>query len=173
MTSVKDDRSPAGQTSPAAVAELFEHLVRSVHTASFTLGLNPAQWNALRYLSSAADSARSVKAFARFQMVSASTASQTLSALVRKQLVGKARDASDGRGVVLTLTPKGRDLLARDPLHTLAEAFAMLDEGARAAAAQIGAEVARNMFLVKSGDDGNQSNMDCTADEHKDPHHRR
>jgi DNA-binding MarR family transcriptional regulator len=172
LTSIKDDQRRAGQTSPVAVAELYEHLVRAVHTASFTLGLNPAQWNALRYLNSAAASGRSVKAFAQFHMVSTSTASQTLSALVRKQLVEKRRDASDGRGVVLTLTAKGRDLLARDPLHVLAQAFAMLDEETRATAAQIGAEVARNMFLAKSAKTTTKPSPEHTADEQKDPHHR-
>lgn len=161
------------QSSAAAVAELFEHIVRSIHTSSFTLGLNPAQWNALRYLHSASDSSRSVKAFARFQMVSASTASQTIAALVRKRLVTKERDESDGRGVVLALTPGGRDMLQRDPLRALAEAFARLDDSALAAAAQIGADIARNMFLVKNGKDVNLSNADCAADEGEDPHHRR
>ncbi|HEX7122337.1 MAG TPA: hypothetical protein VF178_08220, partial [Gemmatimonadaceae bacterium] len=72
----------------------------------------------------------------------------------------------------LTLTAKGRDLLARDPLHVLAQAFAMLDEETRATAAQIGAEVARNMFLAKSAKTTTKPSPEHTADEQKDPHHR-
>ncbi len=133
-----------------AVAELFEQIIRLVHTSSFTAGLNPAQWNALRFLQAAADSARSVKAFAQFQQVSASTASQTIAALVRKRLVEKVRDERDGRGVVLSLTPKGRALLATDPLLSLAKAFAALEPNSLAMAARIGSDVARNMFTVKN-----------------------
>ena len=51
---------------PKAVAELFEHLSRAIYSLSFSEGLNPAQWNALRYLNRANPSSRTMSAFARF-----------------------------------------------------------------------------------------------------------
>lgn len=111
---------------PRAVAELFEHLSRTLYSLSFSEGLNPAQWNALRYLNRVDAPARTMSAFARFHVTTRSTASQTLAALVRKKLIKKTRDAEDGRVIRLELTPKGRRLLERDPVNHLVAALATL-----------------------------------------------
>jgi DNA-binding MarR family transcriptional regulator len=111
---------------PKAVAELFEHLSRAIYSLSFSEGLNPAQWNALRYLNRANPSSRTMSAFAKFHVTTRSTASQTLAALVRKKLIKKTRDSEDGRVIRLELTPKGRKLLERDPVNHLVAALATL-----------------------------------------------
>ncbi len=111
---------------PKAVAELFEQLSRALYSLSFSEGLNPAQWNALRYLSRADADSRTMSSFAKFHVTTRSTASQTLAALVRKKLIRKLRDAEDGRVVRLELTPKGRKLLERDPVNHLVAALATL-----------------------------------------------
>jgi DNA-binding MarR family transcriptional regulator len=111
---------------PKAVAELFEHLSRAIYSLPFSEGLNPAQWNALRYLNRANPSSRTMSAFAKFHVTTRSTASQTLAALVRKKLIKKARDPEDGRVIRLELTPKGRKVLERDPVNHLVAALASL-----------------------------------------------
>ncbi len=111
---------------PKAVAELFEHLSRAIYSLSFSEGLNPAQWNALRYLNRANPSSRTMSAFARFHVTTRSTASQTLAALVRKKLIKKARDPDDARIIRLELTTKGQRLLDRDPVNHLVAALESL-----------------------------------------------
>jgi DNA-binding MarR family transcriptional regulator len=108
---------------PKAVAELFEHLSRAIYSLSFSEGLNPAQWNALRYLNRANPSSRTMSAFARFHVTTRSTASQTLAALVRKKLIKKTRDPDDARVIRLELTNKGQRLLDRDPVNHLVAAL--------------------------------------------------
>lgn len=111
---------------PKAVAEMFEHLSRAVYSLSFSEGLNPAQWNALRYIHRASPTSRTMSAFARFHVTTRSTASQTLAALVRKKLIRKAPDPDDGRVVRLELTSKGQRLLDRDPVNRLVAALESL-----------------------------------------------
>jgi DNA-binding MarR family transcriptional regulator len=109
-----------------AVAEHFEHLSRSLYSLSFCHGLNPAQWNALRFLARANPGARTMSAFSKFHVTTKSTASQTIAALVRKRLVRKARDPEDGRVVRLDVTSKGLQLLQRDPVNCLISGLAGL-----------------------------------------------
>lgn len=111
---------------PKAVAELFEQLSRALYSLSFSEGLNPAQWNALRYLNRVDANSRTMSAFAKFHVTTRSTASQTLAALVRKKLIKKTRDVDDGRIIRLELTPKGRKLLERDPVNHLVAALSAL-----------------------------------------------
>jgi DNA-binding MarR family transcriptional regulator len=122
----EDSTSVTSFHLPKAVAELFEHLSRAIYSMSFSEGLNPAQWNALRYLNRANPSSRTMSAFARFHVTTRSTASQTLAALVRKKLIKKARDSEDGRVIRLELTPKGQRLLDRDPVNHLVAALESL-----------------------------------------------
>jgi DNA-binding MarR family transcriptional regulator len=135
---------------PKAVAELFEHLSRAVYSLSFSEGLNPAQWNALRYLNRANPSSRTMSAFARFHVTTRSTASQTLAALVRKKLIKKARDPADGRIVRLELTPKGQRLLDRDPVNHLVAALESLPADRQRIAAETVETLIRAVFARKA-----------------------
>lgn len=119
--------SASRERSARAVAELFEQLSRSVASESFADGLNPAQWAALRYFAQANETARSVGAFARHHLITPSSASQTIQALVKKNLVSK-KNGSDRRSRVLELTPQGQDMLASDPIDRLTRAITALPE---------------------------------------------
>ena len=129
-----------------AVAELFDHFMRAIYSQSFVEGLNPAQWGALRFLNRANPRSRTLTEFARFHMVSKSAASDTMSALVRKQLVTKSRDPEDGRIMRLDLTERGSELLAIDPLNSLVKALRQLPEEDHAVASELAGAIARNVF---------------------------
>src|SRR5690606_25225711 len=131
-------------SSPRAVAELLDHVMRAIYSRSFVEGLNPAQWGALRFLAAAPPRSRTLTEFARFHMVSKSAASDTMSALVRKQLVTKSRDPEDGRVMRLDLTQRGRELLAVDPINDLVAALDRLPLSQHAAAAALADAIARN-----------------------------
>lgn len=133
-----------------ALAELVDQASRAVYSASYMAGLNPAQWNALRYLNSAQSSGRSIKAFSTYHRVTDSAASQTISALARKKLVVKHPDPDDGRAFRLELTPAGIALLEEDPLQHLTAAFATLSEAELRAAGQILTAVVRKITAAMS-----------------------
>lgn len=134
-----------------AVAELFDHFMRAIYSQSFVEGLNPAQWSALRFLGRANPRSRTLTEFARFHMVSKSAASDTMSALVRKQLVSKSRDPEDGRIMRLDLTERGRELLAIDPLNNLVAALRGLPADQQGAAGELVGAIARNVFAGLAG----------------------
>lgn len=108
------------------VADLIERLGRLAHTEQFAAELNPAQWEALRYLARANRFSRSPSALAAFLGATKGTISQTLIALERKGLVERRRSEQDRRGVVLHLTANGRARLQQDPLTALAASAAEL-----------------------------------------------
>lgn len=140
-----------------AVAELFDHFMRAIYSQSFVEGLNPAQWSALRFLGRANPRSRTLTEFARFHMVSKSAASDTMAALVRKELVSKSRDPEDGRIMRLDLTERGRELLGVDPLNNLVAALRGLTAEQQSAAAELAGAIARNVFgrlTVSTTDEG-------------------
>jgi DNA-binding MarR family transcriptional regulator len=110
-----------------AIAEVFGHVGRLLHSLAFAKGLNPAQWSALRYLSTANDSARSVTSFARHHQTTKPAASKTIDALLRKGLVRKVAVPGDRRAQRVDLTPKAIRRLAEDPLNMFVGALAALD----------------------------------------------
>lgn len=138
-------------TSLRAVAELFDHFMRAIYSQSFVEGLNPAQWSALRFLGRANPRSRTLTEFARFHMVSKSAASDTMAALVRKELVTKSRDPEDGRIMRLDLTERGRELLQIDPLNNLVSALRELPADLQGLAGELAGAVARNVFAGLSG----------------------
>ena len=128
------------------MAELVEHLARALQQTSFSDGLNPAQWSALRFIARANPRARTVTGLASAMMTTKSTTSQTVSALKRKRLI-EARPAPDDRRLAhLTLTRRGRAMLEKDPLLTLVAVLEKLPaDGLYATAITIEAMV-RAMF---------------------------
>lgn len=97
-------------------------------------GLNPAQWEALRYLARANRYSRSPTALTDYLGSTKGTVSQTLIALERKGYVAR-RPAADRRSLRLELTAAGRALLAGDPLQGVAAAAQALPPARRAALA--------------------------------------
>ncbi|CAO3430392.1 MarR family winged helix-turn-helix transcriptional regulator [Azospirillum argentinense] len=109
--------------SARATAEVMAQVLRTTASLAFTDGLNPAQWAALRYFAQANASARNVVAFARHHGTTKGTASQTIAALLKKDLLERHPSETDRRSIRLTLTPRGRSMLANDPLNELVAAI--------------------------------------------------
>ena len=103
-------------------------VVRRMESHAFSMGLNPAQWNALRYLNDAAPSARSVAAFARYHRATTGTSSQTVESLVKKGLVQREPDPFDRRQSRLNVTENGVRMLEEDPINLISDAIDQLDE---------------------------------------------
>ncbi len=95
---------------------LVNRLSRVAHAMQFSHGLNPAQWEALRYLEKANRYSSSPSAMADYLGATKGTVSQTLIALESKGLVKRDRCPNDRRAVVLALTDAGREILSQDPL---------------------------------------------------------
>jgi DNA-binding MarR family transcriptional regulator len=108
------------QEAAARVVMTLERLARLMRAADFGDGLNPAQWEALRYLARANRFSNSPGALTRYLGATKGTISQTIKSLERKALIAKAGRAEEKRSVALGLTEKGRDMLRRDPWRVLA-----------------------------------------------------
>jgi DNA-binding MarR family transcriptional regulator len=104
------------------MAEMLDRLARVAHGAQFCAGLNPAQWEALRYLKRANRYSRTPGALAGYLGATPGTVSQTVIALEDKGYVTRNRAANDRRSVEIQLTEAGEALLARDPLTLLGDA---------------------------------------------------
>lgn len=104
------------------IAELLDRLGRATHALQFVNGLNPAQWEALRFLGRANRYSRSPSSLSDYLGTTKGTTSQTLRALESKGYVTRCRDCNDRRGVSLELTESGRALLASDPMREIERA---------------------------------------------------
>jgi DNA-binding MarR family transcriptional regulator len=116
-----DEQNPARR-----IAELLDRLGRAAHALQFVHGLNPAQWEALRFLGRANRYSRSPSTLAEYLGTTKGTASQTIRALEAKGHVQRCRDCDDRRGVSVALTTSGRRLLALDPMQDVERAVAAL-----------------------------------------------
>jgi DNA-binding MarR family transcriptional regulator len=101
-------------------AELINRLDRLSRSDGAQSGLNPAQWEALRYIARANRFSRSPAALAAYLGSTRGTVSQTLITLEQKGLVARTPSARDGRVIELGLTPEGQAMVADDPLNGLA-----------------------------------------------------
>ncbi len=100
----------------------LERLARLARAGEHGDGLNPAQWEALRYLSRANRFSNSPGALTRYLGATKGTISQTVMALERKGYVTKTGRFGEGRSVALLLTPKGSEALASNAWTRLAAA---------------------------------------------------
>lgn len=123
---MKDD--PKVQTQESRLASLVGRLQRAVHGLQFTDGLNPAQWEALRYVARANRYSRMPGALAVFLGTTKGTASQTVKALEAKGYVDRVPMRRDRRARRIELTAKGASLLTRDPMHEVARVAGAWDE---------------------------------------------
>jgi DNA-binding MarR family transcriptional regulator len=110
------------ELSCVTIAAPFERLSRLMRAAEHDKDLNPAQWEALRYLSRANRFSNSPGALTRYLGATKGTISQTVIALERKGFIVKAAREGEKRSVELRLTAKGEYVLAKDPWSRLAEA---------------------------------------------------
>lgn len=134
---------------PAALeaAHLIERLDRLARRGDGATGLNPAQWEALRYVARANRFSRNPAALADYLDSTRGTVSQTLIALEQKGLIARLPSPRDKRSIDLALTDAGTAILRDDPLQILARDIAgagNADGLANALRATLGAAVARN-----------------------------
>jgi DNA-binding MarR family transcriptional regulator len=109
-------------TNPEAIASLLDRLSRLVHSLQYAQGLNPAQWNALRFLARANKYSTSPGVLAEYLRTTKGTVSQTLIALESKGLIQRIRCDADRRKVRLGLTKAGEQMLELDPLREIERA---------------------------------------------------
>jgi len=132
---------------PAKITNLINRLGRTIHCLQFAQGLNPAQWEALRYLARANRYSRTPSALAEYLQTTKGTASQTLKSLESKGYVRRVAVPHDRRAVRIDVTDSGTNILRRDPLKCLeASAGALGDdlEAARRALGRLAAAIERN-----------------------------
>ena len=104
------------KTEAADIIQPLERLTRLMRAGEHEGGLNPAQWEALRYLARANRFSDSPGALTRFLGSTKGTVSQTLKSLERKGMIVKSRRVNEKRSVCLELTDSARDTLRTDPL---------------------------------------------------------
>ena len=122
--------------SPEAIIWPLERLARLMRARQHDDGLNPAQWEALRYLGKANRFSNSPGALTQYLGATKGTISQTVMSLERKGLIGKSAREGEKRSVVLELTPTGKEVLTRDPWKLLAEGIGDLGGKTRRRLAQ-------------------------------------
>src|SRR4029079_17619491 len=105
----------------SGIVYALERLARLMRAAEFGHGLNPAQWEALRFLARANRFSNSPGALTRYLGATKGTISQTVKALERKKLIEKSERPGEKRSVVLRLTSSGTELVAKDPWSGLAQ----------------------------------------------------
>ena len=109
------------------IVELIDRLSRIAHSLQFSEGLNPAQWEALRYVARAKRNSCSPGALAAFMGSTKGTVSQTLKALENKGLIKRTRQDGDRRSVQISITASGQTILSKDPLGMIHDALAPCD----------------------------------------------
>ncbi len=97
------------------ITELLTRFARIVATDGYDFGLQPVQWQALRYLASANCFSRTPKGLTAWLGQTKGSVSQTIAALEKKSLVKRRGDIADGRVVRLELTDKALALLSSSP----------------------------------------------------------
>ena len=111
-----DDEIVAGAES----LRQFTRLSRLLRARDHSKGLNPAQWEALRYLAIANRYSNTPGAMARYLGTTKGTTSQTVLSLEKKGLISKQAKSGDQRQTGLALTEKGLALLNDDALAAFA-----------------------------------------------------
>lgn len=101
-------------------AHLIERLERLARAGELAADLNPAQWEALRYVARANRFSRTPAALADYLGSTRGTVSQSLIALERKGLIVREQSEIDRRSLHLSLTPAGEKALKHDPLLDVA-----------------------------------------------------
>ena len=112
------------------IIEYLDRLGRVTRAVQYAECLNPAQWEALRFLSQANQYSRTPGALASFLGTTKGTVSQTLTSLEDKGLVERVRSVTDRRCVDLVLTEAGQALMTQDPLRALEQSVDRMDEDA-------------------------------------------
>jgi DNA-binding MarR family transcriptional regulator len=121
--------------------------------------LRPAEWMALRFIGRANEFSRTPSALADFQATTRATASHAVKQLEAGGYIAKKQSRKDGRSFSLTLTKKGRDALAHDPVEVLVEAIRTLPKENQSAIHD-----ALRLTLVKLSESGEHRHFDVCKD---------
>jgi DNA-binding MarR family transcriptional regulator len=104
------DASPPDADARSEIAALlheqFARLSRQLRTLELPHGMTPERLSALSVIEKRGPI--SVTALADTEMVRPATMSRMITALVEEGLVRRSDDKNDGRGVLISITPKGR-----------------------------------------------------------------
>ncbi len=106
-------------SSTRATAEVLSYLAHKIYLANYADGLKPSQWVALRYFHKTNPSASTLTAFADQVGCTKGTASRTVQHLIRRGYLQRTSNPKDARSSLLDLTPMGRAILEKDPIHEL------------------------------------------------------
>ncbi len=109
--------------------EQFARLTRQLRNLELPQGMTPERLSALSVIDKRGPI--SVTALADKEMVRPATMSRMVSALVEEGLAKRSNDKDDGRGVLVTTTPKGRRAFQRaqeQRLQHLAEVLCALSD---------------------------------------------
>ncbi|XHC13278.1 MarR family transcriptional regulator [Labrenzia sp. ac12] len=101
-------------TDTQTIRDLIDRLTRLAAAEEWNGPLNPSQFAALNYLARANRFSRAPSHVADFLATTRGTASQTLKALSRKELIAETRSDEDKRSIRYDVTQAGRHLL-QDP----------------------------------------------------------
>lgn len=137
------DGAPAAP-SPATLTTLIQLVFREYSRRSYTMGLNPAQWAALRFFAHAEEQRCTAGEFARFHRTTKATAGQTVAALVRKAYLRRSLSVEDRRVTHLRVSEMGRTLLKRDPMAPIIETVTALSDHDREVLEDFMARILRN-----------------------------
>jgi DNA-binding MarR family transcriptional regulator len=113
----------------AMLHEQFARLTRQLRNLELPQGMTPERLSALSVIEKRGPI--SVTALADKEMVRPATMSRMVSALVEEGLVKRSNDKDDGRGVLVTVTPKGRRAFQRaqeQRLQHFAEVLSTLND---------------------------------------------
>lgn len=124
-----------GITLAERVADHLNRLANSHRAEQRRDGLNPVQWEALRYLGRANRYSRSPSALTAYLGCTKGTISQTLITLERKGYLKRGQDPRDKRAVRIHLTGAGQVKLREDPLAKVTRTVTELDRTAQEALA--------------------------------------
>jgi DNA-binding MarR family transcriptional regulator len=106
MSSQRQSEAEACTEIAALLHDQFSRLTRQLRNLELPQGMTPERLSALAVIEKRGPI--SVTALADKEMVRPATMSRMVSALVDEGLVKRSDDKNDGRGVLVSTTPKGR-----------------------------------------------------------------
>jgi DNA-binding MarR family transcriptional regulator len=109
----------------ALLHEQFARLTRRLRTLELPQGMTPERLSALSVIEKRGPI--SVTALADTEMVRPATMSRMITALVDEGLAKRTDDKNDGRGVLISVTPKGRRAYQRAQEQRLSRFAEVLD----------------------------------------------
>jgi DNA-binding MarR family transcriptional regulator len=133
----------------ALLHEQFARLTRQLRTLELPQGMTPERLSALSVIEKRGPI--SVTALADTEMVRPATMSRMVSALVEDGLVKRSDDKTDGRGVLVSATPKGRRTYQRaqeQRLQHFAEVLGSLSDDQVAAMRNLTSALERLTLLL-------------------------